>query len=153
MNRILIYGSKNSSLRNKQKEYIKNLLKDNNFILLNNCYKIDYQLQNYLYKQNYKKVTIFSLIHKLTTKIDKDWYIHFINSTNENVYTKKDIKMINLCDFGIFILEDIVDQEIIINIFRLINLNKKVILFKNNDIHIIENIRDFDNIINTYFKK
>lgn len=150
MKRVFIAGSKSiKSLSNFQENEIKQHFTNNNLILLKNNYDIDYELQNLCNNENYMRVFIFSLLHKPNKTINTEWHMMFIPPKNNDFENTINDRIISLCDYAI-VLWDTKSQEDFSIIIKLIHINKKVILFIENQIVHINNKEDL-HILLKYF--
>lgn len=150
MKRVFIAGSKSiKSLSSFQENEIKQHLTNNNLILLKNNYDIDYELQNLCNNESYMRVFIFSLLHKPNKTINKEWHMMFIPPKNNDFENTINDRIISLCDYAI-VLWDTKSQEDFSIIIKLIHINKKVILFIENQIVHINNKEDL-HILLKYF--
>ena len=150
MKRVFIAGSKSiKSLSSFQENEIKQHLTNNNLILLKNNYDIDYELQNLCNNENYMRVFIFSLLHKPNKTINNEWHMMFIPPKNNDFENTINDRIISLCDYAI-VLWDTKSQEDFSIIIKLIHINKKVILFIENQIVHINNKEDL-HILLKYF--
>jgi len=120
-------------------EKIDNIIKNEYTILVGDAKGIDYLVQKYLVKQNYKNVIVYCSSDKVRNNIGQ-WETKKIEGKKGEkgraLYTLKDIEMANDADYGLMIWDG-KSSGTFHNAMTMKSLNKKFYIIINN-----ENITD-----------
>ena len=114
---------------------LKNRMKRGDTIIVGDAPGIDRQVQDYLYKKNYKKVEVYGPGRQVRYSANKKWKTHPIDSPSYEIGSKewlaaKDIEMSNRSTEGLAVILDEGSRATRNNVDRLISQNKDVKVFE-----------------------
>ena len=100
-------------------------------ILIGDCYGVDTSVQNFFYKLNYSKVTVYASNGKVRNNIGQ-WKIKSINVPSYvkgfDFYKQKDIEMAKNADYGLMIWDG-KSRGTLNNMINLTTQNKKTVVY------------------------
>ena len=116
-----------SDIDDNIRKRLDEFMRRNHEIIIGDCWGIDTTVQEYLWKNNYDKVTIYSSGNKVRNNIGnfKERNIPAGNTKGFEFYRQKDIAMTNDADCG-FVVWDGKSKGTLNNIIDLIEFKKSV---------------------------
>lgn len=147
--KIFIGGSKTiNAIDENVKSILNQIYKNNDSVLIGDCFGIDKVVQEYYENLKYENVEIFVSGNKIRNNVG-NWKVNNISVSDKikgfDFYRQKDIVMADESDYG-FMIWDKKSKGTLNNIIDLYRRNKKVTVYLNND-KTIENIQTKDNLL------
>ena len=147
--KIFIGGSKTINVLDENvKSILNRIYKNNNTVLIGDCFGVDKIVQNYFADLKYPKVKIYVSGNKVRNNVGK-WKVKNISVSSEikgfDFYRQKDIVMANESDYG-FMIWDRKSKGTLNNIIDLICKDKGITVYLN-DCQIIEKIQTKNDLL------
>lgn len=150
MRKAFIGGSKTiNKLNDVEIKILDELMKDGIQILIGDCFGVDKLVQEYLYKNNYDKVYVYTSVNVPRVNIGL-WSVCWCKTDNTSGYLKhmqKDLRMAKACDYSIMFWDE-ESKGTFINMLELVKLDKTVTLILHDsgiteEVDLLEDIKKY----------
>ena len=146
MKQVFIGGSKTiNELNDTEIKLLDELMRDEVQILIGDCFGADKLVQEYLYKNNYEKVYVYTSVNEPRVNIGL-WSVCWCKTDNSTGYLKhmqKDLRMAKSCDYGIMFWDE-ESKGTFVNLLELVKMGKPatLVLHESGDCEKIETFDD-----------